>query len=74
MQINKEKCVGCGGCVNICPRAAIYFFDNKAVIDQFQCTECRTCVMICGMGAPGVSCRFPHMLVFTENRNSIQTG
>jgi hypothetical protein len=30
--------------------------------------------MICGMGAPGVSCRFPHMIIFTENRNSIHTG
>lgn len=66
MQITKEKCMGCGGCVNICPQQAIYFFDNKAVIDQFQCTECRNCVFTCGMGAPGVSCRFPQMLVFTE--------
>ncbi len=65
MQIDVDKCVGCGGCVNLCPQAAIYFSDNKAVIDQFNCTECRTCVFVCGMGAPGVSCRFPLMIMFT---------
>ncbi len=53
MQIDIEKCVGCGGCVNLCPQAAIYFMDNKAVIDQFVCTECRTCVFVCGMGGSG---------------------
>jgi len=66
MQIDKEKCVGCGGCVNLCPQAAIYFMDNRAVIDPFACTECRTCVFSCGMGAPDVSCRFPVMVVFAD--------
>ncbi|MBN2107469.1 MAG: 4Fe-4S binding protein [Deltaproteobacteria bacterium] len=66
MQIDIDKCVGCGGCVNLCPQTAIYFSDNKAVIDQFMCTECRTCVFVCGMGAPGVSCRFPHLILFAE--------
>ena len=70
MQIDVDKCVGCGGCVNLCPQAAIYFLDNKAVIDQFACTECRTCVFVCGMAAPAVSCRFPQFIVFTERAPS----
>ncbi len=74
MQIDKEKCVGCGGCVNLCPQSAIYFVDNRAVIDQFACTECRTCVLACGMGAPGVSCRFPLMVVFFENKEDPATA
>ena len=66
MQIDTETCVGCGGCVNLCPGMAIYFVDNKACIDQNMCTECRTCVFVCGVGAPGVSCRFPLLLCFTD--------
>jgi len=65
MQIDYEKCTGCGGCVNICPQIAIYFINNKAFIDQYLCTECRTCVTACGVGAPGVSCRFPQFIIFS---------
>lgn len=67
MQVDVDKCVGCGGCVNLCPQTAIYFIDNKACIDRCCCTECRTCVMACGVGAPNVSCRFPQAIVFTED-------
>ena len=52
MRIKKEKCSGCGGCVNLCPAIAIYFRDDKAVIDVEICTECGTCIPICGRGAP----------------------
>ena len=52
MKIEKEKCSGCGGCVNLCPAIAIYFRDDKAVIDMEICTECGTCIPICGRGAP----------------------
>jgi len=74
MQIDVDRCVGCGGCVNLCPCAAIYLVDNKAVIDQFACTECRTCVFVCGMAAPGVSCRFPQFIVFAEGASCGSPG
>lgn len=52
MKIIKEKCTGCGGCINVCPVSAIYFSDDCAVIDVAVCTECGTCIPICGCGAP----------------------
>jgi ferredoxin len=52
MKIEKEKCSGCGGCVNLCPATAIYFRDDRAVIDMEICTVCGTCIPICGRGAP----------------------
>ena len=52
MKINTTKCSGCGGCVNLCPVTAIYFSEDRAVIDEEICTECGTCIPICGRGAP----------------------
>ena len=52
MKIKNEKCSGCGGCVNLCPVTAIYFIEDRAVIDPEICTECGTCIPICGRGAP----------------------
>jgi len=52
MKINTTKCSGCGGCVNLCPVTAIYFSEDRAVIDEEICTECGTCISICGRGAP----------------------
>ena len=34
-KINKEKCMGCGGCVNICPKGIIVMGkDNKAKVTE----------------------------------------
>ncbi|MFC1591080.1 4Fe-4S binding protein [Thermodesulfobacteriota bacterium] len=50
--INREKCVGCGGCVDLCPRTAICFVRDRARVQRGLCLECRTCVKVCPMKAP----------------------
>lgn len=46
--VNKEKCTGCGTCVDICPAAAIELDSNdKAVVDGPACVDCETCVDEC---------------------------
>ena len=52
MKIEQEKCVGCGGCVNLCPVDAISFSEDRAVIDEAACTDCGTCAQVCGVAAP----------------------
>jgi ferredoxin len=52
MKIDKNTCVGCGGCVNLCPVDAISFVDDKALIAEDVCTDCGTCLQVCGVEAP----------------------
>lgn len=44
---NREKCVGCGACVNVCPKGAIHMVDGKAVTDHRTCDGCGSCTDAC---------------------------
>ena len=52
VKINSEKCVGCGGCIDLCPSIAISMIDDIVTIDDQLCTECGICVKVCPMNAP----------------------
>lgn len=45
--INKNKCIGCGVCINICPVGAISMKDGKAVINEDKCIKCGKCLNVC---------------------------
>jgi ferredoxin len=45
-----ESCIGCGTCVETCPRGAIGL-DEIAVIDASSCTGCGLCVRECAYDA-----------------------
>ena len=46
-KIDKEKCTGCGCCVEECPSEAIKMINEKAVIDSEACIDCGVCVDTC---------------------------
>jgi Fe-S-cluster-containing hydrogenase component 2 len=52
VRIEREKCVGCGGCVDLCPTTAISLVEDLAWIDANICLECTTCVKVCPVRAP----------------------
>ncbi len=52
VKIDSEKCVGCGGCIDLCPSIAISMIDDLVIIDDQLCTECGICVKVCPMNAP----------------------
>jgi len=49
VEVNKEKCIGCGTCVAVCPVGAITLSDGEeyAIIDHDLCIECFTCIETC---------------------------
>ena len=47
MEIDKEKCVGCGNCVPYCTMGVIRIEDGLAVVNEDECVECNTCHRCC---------------------------
>lgn len=51
VKINKEKCVGCGACVDTCPVSALSMNGDKAQCDESACVDCGACVSACPVEA-----------------------
>ncbi len=52
--IDKEKCDGCGLCVDLCPadEPVLEVIDHVAVVKHLEhCEECESCVVSCENGA-----------------------
>lgn len=61
LEYNKEKCTGCGLCVDVCPHAVFRMDNGKAVLtDRNLCMECGACAKNCPFSAisvrAGVGC------------------
>ncbi|MHC4231591.1 MAG: mercury methylation ferredoxin HgcB [Planctomycetota bacterium] len=61
LELNVEKCIGCGMCVAVCPHRVFQFENKKAVItDKDACMECGACSLNCPVEAinveAGVGC------------------
>jgi ferredoxin len=59
--LDREKCTGCGMCVNVCPHGVFAMEEKKAVIRNLDaCMECGACAKNCAFGAirvkSGVGC------------------
>ena len=52
VNIDVEKCTGCGACVEICPTEALSpYNDDKTVIDKNACIDCGVCEDECPVEA-----------------------
>ncbi len=53
IKINKDKCLGCGKCKEICPGNLIYIDKNKKAFIKYpkDCWGCTSCVKECPVHA-----------------------
>lgn len=51
MNIEKEKCIGCGLCVSDCFATDIELIDGKAIMKNTACFKCGHCIAICPKNA-----------------------
>jgi len=55
LKLNRETCIGCGLCVEVCPRAVLALKDRKAIIETLDaCIECGACAKNCPVNALAV--------------------
>jgi NAD-dependent dihydropyrimidine dehydrogenase PreA subunit len=57
--LDRDKCIGCGLCAEVCPHSVFELQDQKAqLVDLNACMECGACVTNCPTDAvkvnPGV--------------------
>ena len=46
IKVYREKCTGCGDCVDVCPVEAISIKNEKVVVND-ECIDCGACVNTC---------------------------
>jgi len=80
IEIDLEKCTGCGACEPVCPFGAIEVIDDKAQVGE-GCTLCGACVEACAFDAitieeveQAVSEGFQGVWVFAEQRDGRLKG
>ncbi|MDD3313776.1 mercury methylation ferredoxin HgcB [Pseudodesulfovibrio sp.] len=61
LAFDRDKCVGCGACGEVCPHRIFRVADGKAdMADRDACMECGACARNCPTGAisvtPGTGC------------------
>ncbi len=61
LELDEEKCIGCGMCTEVCPHAVFALENGKArIVDRDACMECGACERNCAVEAitvkAGVGC------------------
>ena len=52
LNVNPQKCVGCGLCVEVCPHAVLRLENGRArIADLGACMECGACARNCPTAA-----------------------
>lgn len=61
LELHRERCTGCGRCVEVCPHQVFTLTGGKAeIVDRDACMECGACSLNCPADAltvdAGVGC------------------
>ena len=56
IEVDEEKCIGCGECVDICPVDVYEMQDEKSVpVNEEECIGCESCIEVCEQDAISVT-------------------
>jgi heterodisulfide reductase subunit A len=71
-RIDEHRCVGCRGCMNVCPYGAIDFDDeqNVARVNEALCKGCGACAATCPSEAP-VLLGFSNPQIYAQIRSAL---
>ena len=48
IEVDEEKCIGCGDCVDVCPVDVYEMQNEKSVpVNAEECTGCESCLEAC---------------------------
>ncbi|WP_066745430.1 4Fe-4S binding protein [Proteus myxofaciens] len=47
IKLDKESCILCSACANVCDEGAIELENNRFIIDEKRCTGCMNCEVVC---------------------------
>jgi len=51
IKVDERECLACGGCISICPQAALLMYGGRAFVRQDKCICCGICIKTCPIGA-----------------------
>ncbi len=54
VEIDRERCIGCGACIAVCPSETLSLKDGKAVVSGSQSLSCGHCEAVCPQAAVSV--------------------
>ena len=55
LRLDRERCTGCGRCVEVCPHGVFAIANGKAtLVDRDRCMECGACRTNCATAAVAV--------------------
>lgn len=56
LELNSERCIGCGRCIEVCPHQVFLLAEKRSVIGQRDdCMECGACQKNCPVNAISVA-------------------
>jgi len=51
IEVDKSKCLKCGGCVSVCPVGALTLSTEKGIVCSEKCINCKACINFCPVRA-----------------------
>lgn len=71
--VNKNKCIGCQKCIDVCPKHAISLENKKSFIDKAKCIGCGECMTVCPVKAIEMNTK-EESLIFIEKLTEYAYG